>query len=120
MINNNYWFVLLLLFVCCQDKQEPVYQLSDKSFESALLDLELAREASRTASANLQDSLYQTYFLRIAEFYDLTEEELTSEIRNRMTHQDEFEKSYEGLRSSLDSMSMIDLRKKKSEDNIKK
>ncbi len=96
--------LFLFLVIGCGQKAEPAYIFSEEDFERVLFDVELAREASRTAVFGLRDSLFQTYMEAIALRNEVTADEITDEIRNRLNQEEDFADVYDGMRARIDSI----------------
>jgi len=103
-----YKYILLLsafiFCLSCQEDNTAKPQLSDDRFLEVLFDVELAREASRTAAIYDQDSLFKVYFEAIAMRYEITPDELETEINIRINTAEDFDKEYEAIRQRADSL----------------
>ena len=97
-------FYFLIVCYACGGEGNYEFKLTNEQFESALLDIEMAKEASRTASIGIQDSLLDQYLTIISAQYNLTLEELKLETITRISEEEGFEELYDGLKARIDSL----------------
>ncbi len=101
------WFFLFTLAVlsisACGNEGKNL-KTTDETFVNLLFDVELAREAARSASAAKQDSLLSYYFDQIGARYDLTAEEIRAEIQNRIDQNEDMDAEYDLIRTRIDSL----------------
>lgn len=98
------WLLLGVFFCSCGNNVQENYKLSEVEFEHLLFDVGLAREASKTADFNIQDSLFRHYLEAVALRYNLEAAEAEKEIRLRLASIPEFESVFDNVRERIDSL----------------
>ena len=96
-------FLLLILPLACT-KPKSDFRLSQEEFKAALMDIELAREASRTASVTVQDSFLDSYLEAIAIRYNMSSEDLQNEMKLQLSQSEDLDDFYDDFRIIIDSI----------------